>query len=59
MGEVEWDVIPSTPYPAHMHMALDEVLLAQLQGHPATRLVRPGALTPAAISLARSACTRS
>jgi len=30
MSEVEWDVIPSTPYPAHMHMALDEVLLERV-----------------------------
>ena len=30
MREVEWDVIPSTPYPAHMHMALDEVLLERV-----------------------------
>jgi lipoate-protein ligase A len=27
MREQEWDVIPSQPYAAHMHMALDEVLL--------------------------------
>jgi lipoate---protein ligase len=27
MRELEWDVIPPSPYPAHMHMALDEVLL--------------------------------
>ena len=26
----EWDLIPSAPYPAHMHMALDEVLLEQV-----------------------------
>jgi len=30
MREVEWDVIPSTPYPAHMHMALDEALLERV-----------------------------
>ena len=30
MREVEWDVIPSTPYPAHMHMALDEALLGRV-----------------------------
>src|SRR2546428_80876 len=27
---VGWDVIPPTPHPAHMHMALDEVLLGQV-----------------------------
>src|ERR1700704_3738258 len=27
MHGVEWDVIPYSPHPAHMHMALDEVLL--------------------------------
>src|SRR6202162_2965495 len=27
MRQVQWDVIASSPYPAHMHMALDEVLL--------------------------------
>ena len=30
MQEVEWDVIPPTPHPAHMHMALDEVLLERV-----------------------------
>jgi lipoate---protein ligase len=30
MNEVEWDVIPPTPHPAHMHMALDEVLLGRV-----------------------------
>jgi len=30
MSEVEWDVIPPTPHPAHMHMALDEVLLGRV-----------------------------
>jgi len=30
MREVEWDVIPSTPHSAHMHMALDEVLLERV-----------------------------
>ena len=30
MNEVEWDVIPSMPHPAHMHMALDEVLLERV-----------------------------
>src|SRR4030088_816902 len=30
MHEVEWDVIPSSPHPAHMHMALDEVLLQRV-----------------------------
>ena len=27
MKEMEWDVIPPSPHPAHMHLALDEVLL--------------------------------
>jgi lipoate-protein ligase A len=27
LKELEWDLIPYTPQPAHMHMALDEVLL--------------------------------
>jgi len=27
---IRWDVIPPTPHPAHMHMALDEVLLEQV-----------------------------
>jgi lipoate-protein ligase A len=30
MQEMEWDVIPPTPHPAHMHMALDEVLLERV-----------------------------
>jgi lipoate---protein ligase len=30
MQEVEWDVIPPSPHPAHMHMALDEVLLERV-----------------------------
>jgi lipoate-protein ligase A len=30
MDEVEWDLIPSSPFPAHMHMAVDEVLLEQV-----------------------------
>jgi lipoate---protein ligase len=30
MREVEWDVITSAPHPAHMHMALDEVLLERV-----------------------------
>jgi lipoate-protein ligase A len=30
MQEIEWDLIPPTPYPAHMHMALDEVLLERV-----------------------------
>jgi lipoate-protein ligase A len=41
MSEVEWDVIPSTPYPAHMHMALDEVLLQRVisgQRRPTLRI---------------------
>jgi lipoate-protein ligase A len=27
LQELEWDLIPTSPHPAHMHMALDEVLL--------------------------------
>jgi lipoate-protein ligase A len=30
LSEVEWDLIAYAPQPAHMHMALDEVLLQQL-----------------------------
>ena len=30
MSELEWDVIPPTPHPAHMHMALDKVLLERV-----------------------------
>jgi lipoate-protein ligase A len=30
MSEVEWDLIPPTPHPVHMHMALDEVLLGRV-----------------------------
>jgi lipoate-protein ligase A len=30
--DLEWDVIPSRPHPAHMHMALDEVLLDRVIG---------------------------
>ncbi len=41
MKEVEWDVIPPSPHPAHMHMALDEVLLERVisgQRRPTLRL---------------------
>ena len=41
MREHEWDVIPSQPHTAHMHMALDEVLLESVRaGHrrPTLRL---------------------
>jgi lipoate-protein ligase A len=31
MREQEWDVIPSQPHSAHMHMALDEVLLESVR----------------------------
>jgi lipoate-protein ligase A len=31
MLEHEWDVIPSQPHPAHLHMALDEVLLESVR----------------------------
>jgi lipoate-protein ligase A len=27
LREIEWDLLPPSPHPAHMHMALDEVLL--------------------------------
>lgn len=30
LAEVDWDVIPYTSHPAHMHMALDEVLLERV-----------------------------
>jgi lipoate-protein ligase A len=30
MRELEWDVIPPSPHPAHEHMALDEVLLERV-----------------------------
>src|SRR6202163_3827747 len=30
MQNIEWDVIPPSPHPAHMHMALDEVLLERV-----------------------------
>lgn len=30
MHEVEWEVLPPSPHPAHMHMALDEVLLERV-----------------------------
>src|ERR1700687_5635204 len=41
MHGVEWGVIPYSPYPAHMHMALDEVLLQRVisgQRRPTLRL---------------------
>src|SRR5229473_346913 len=41
LNELEWDVIPPTPHPAHMHMALDEVLLERVIGgkrRPALRI---------------------
>jgi lipoate-protein ligase A len=31
MRELEWDLIPSSPHRAHMHMALDEVLLESVR----------------------------
>jgi lipoate-protein ligase A len=30
LHEIEWDLLPPTPHPAHMHMALDEVLLERV-----------------------------
>ena len=41
MHDVEWDVIPYSPHPPHMHMALDEVLLERVisgQRRPTLRL---------------------
>jgi lipoate-protein ligase A len=43
MREQEWDVIPSQPHAAHMHMALDEVLLESVRAgrrRPTLRLWR-------------------
>src|SRR2546428_12083986 len=43
LGQARWDVIPPGPHPAHMHMALDEVLLQQVmsgQRPPTMRLWR-------------------
>jgi lipoate---protein ligase len=30
LKSLEWELIPATPHPAHMHMALDEVLLGRV-----------------------------
>ena len=30
LANLEWDLIPASPQPAHMHMALDEVLLGRV-----------------------------
>src|SRR5438105_12686639 len=30
LHEVRWDVVPASPFSAHMHMAVDEVLLGQV-----------------------------
>jgi lipoate---protein ligase len=41
MRELDWDVIAPSPHPAHMHMALDEVLLESVragQRRPTLRL---------------------
>jgi lipoate-protein ligase A len=41
LNELEWDVIPPTPHPAHMHMAVDEVLLERViagERRPALRI---------------------
>src|SRR5205807_5844256 len=43
LGQARWDVIAPGPHPAHMHMALDEVLLQQVisgQRPPTMRLWR-------------------
>jgi lipoate-protein ligase A len=32
LAELDWELIPYTPHPAHMHMALDEVLLERVIG---------------------------
>ena len=32
LNALEWDLIPSSPQPAHMHMALDEMLLERVIG---------------------------
>jgi lipoate-protein ligase A len=32
LHEARWEVIPYTPHPAHMHMAIDEVLLDEVIG---------------------------
>ena len=32
LHDTRWDVIPYAPHPAHMHMALDEVLLGEVIG---------------------------
>jgi len=37
MREREWDVIAAQPHPAHMHMALDEVLLESVSAGRAAR----------------------
>jgi lipoate-protein ligase A len=34
LNDLDWDLIPASPQPAHMHMALDEVLLERvIAGH--------------------------
>jgi lipoate-protein ligase A len=41
LHEIEWDLLPPSPHPAHMHMALDEVLLERVisgQRPPTMRL---------------------
>jgi lipoate-protein ligase A len=30
LKDLQWDLIPASPHPAHMHMALDEVLLGKV-----------------------------
>src|ERR1700693_3552654 len=30
LKDLDWDLIPASPHPAHMHMALDEVLLGRV-----------------------------
>jgi lipoate-protein ligase A len=41
LHEIEWDLLPPSPHPAHMHMALDEVLLDRVisgRRRPAMRI---------------------
>ena len=40
LKDLQWDVIPASPHPAHMHMALDEVLLGRVIAGVRLPLVR-------------------